>query len=69
MNADTRQKIFAMARHEFSDHSVEWLKSEYKRKLLLKEFHIFGQTLTSGEMLVLFETLIRGKIDARSNPD
>ncbi len=65
MTPDTRQKILAMARHEFSSYSKLELNEEYKRKLLLKELHIFGHTLTKGEMLALFETLTKEVVSAK----
>lgn len=65
MNADLREKILAMARHEFSSYSRLELNEEHKRKLLLKEFYMFGHTLTKGELLALFETLISEVADAQ----
>lgn len=53
-----RKTILAMARHEFSDRSKDWLRAEYKRKLLLNELNMFGQVLTKGELLAIFEVLI-----------
>lgn len=61
MTPDERQNILAMARHEFSDYSVVRLKEEYKRKLLLGELNMFDYVLTKGELLVLFEVLIKDK--------
>ncbi len=53
-----RATILAMARHEFSEHSVSALRSEYERRRVLKEFDIFGCIQTPGELLALFEMLI-----------
>ncbi len=69
MDTDQRQKILAMARQEFSLYSKLELNEEYKRKLLLKEFYIFGYSLTKRELLALFETLIKDKASAKTDTD
>lgn len=54
-------KILAMLRHEFSDKPASAVKAEYKRKKLLDENHIFGYSVSKGELLALFEMIIEEK--------
>ncbi len=69
MDANERTKILAMARHEFSEDSIYQLKANYQQKLMLEDYNMYGYALTKGELLALFETLIKDKANAKADTD
>ena len=69
MTSEKRDVILAMARHEFSEDSIYQLKANYQQKLMLEDYSMYGYTLTKGELLALFETLIKDKADAKADFD
>lgn len=64
MDAEKRQLVLAAARHEFSDYSITHLESERERKILLDEYDVGGYVLSKGEILALFEMLIKERLEA-----
>jgi len=65
MTNKERENVLAMARHEYSDYSIDKLRAEFKRKLLLKELDMFGYVLTPGELTALFQILIEERKNER----
>jgi len=62
MDAEKRQAVLLAARHEYSAYSVTHLRSERERKRLLDDFDVCGYTLTEGEVVALFDILIKERL-------
>lgn len=59
MDADKRDIILAVMRHEFSKHSTSALKAEFERRKTLEEYSFDIYILSKTEMIELFELLIK----------
>jgi len=58
MTNEKKQIVLAIMRVEYSHKSVEQIRREYARKLLVKELHMFGHVVTKSEITDLFEELV-----------
>ena len=58
MTNDKKQLLLAIMRVEYSNESVDYIKHEYIRKILVREMNMFGQVVTKSEITELFEMLI-----------
>ena len=58
MDAKKAEMVLAMMRHEYSGYPISQVRSEYERRIFAKDFTLFDNVATGGEMWVLFELLI-----------